>query len=138
MTVNELDIELEGLIEDIRHAMPDAKTTANVDPLCRVWGTYLGEGLCWHDSGNGLEWQDEYGKAIAFQVGGVRSFPGDTNRQRILHGPEQEPARRIPHVSRVDVESTAFGTPLPLPSLPRQRLRASTDRPDPTSLPPNP
>lgn len=79
---------IERLIDDIHYSMPNGKTQANIDLLCRVWGAYIGEVFRKHVGGEWIEWEDEYGKAIAFQSGEVKVFPMDKVRKRIVGGPE--------------------------------------------------
>ncbi len=55
--------------------------------FCRVWGAYIGEVFRRQVGGEWIEWTDQYGKAIAFQSGGVKVFPSDKVRKRIVGGP---------------------------------------------------
>jgi hypothetical protein len=79
---------IERLVDDIRYSMPGGATAANIDLLCRVWGAYIGEVLRKEVGGEWIDWEDPSGKAIAFQSGGVKVFPHDKVRKRIVGGPE--------------------------------------------------
>jgi hypothetical protein len=79
---------LERLVDDIKDSMPCGATAANIDLVCRVWGAYMGEVFRQHVGGEWIDWEDQYGKAFAFQSGGVKVFPMDKIRKRIAGGPE--------------------------------------------------
>jgi hypothetical protein len=79
---------IERLVDDIQYSMPGGATPANIDLLCRVWGAYVGEVFRRQVGGEWIDWEDQYGKAIAFQSGGVKVFPQDKVRKRIAGGPE--------------------------------------------------
>ena len=79
---------IERVVDDIKYSMPDGKTPANIDLLCRVWGAYIGEVFRRQVGGEWIDWEDQYGKAIAFQSVGVKVFPMDKVRKRIVGGSE--------------------------------------------------
>ena len=79
---------IERLVDDIKYSMPGGATAANIDLLCRVGGAYIGEVFRRQVGGEWIDWEDQYGKAIAFQSGGIKVFPMDKVRKRIAGGAE--------------------------------------------------
>ncbi len=79
---------IERLVDDIKYSMPGGPKQENIDLLCRVWGAYVGEVFRRHVDGEWINWEDQFGKAIAFESGGVKLFPYDKVRKRLTIGPE--------------------------------------------------
>lgn len=79
---------LENLVDDIHYRLPDGKSQKNINLLCQIWGAYIGEVFRRNIGGEWINWEDEYGKAIAFQSSGVKVFPSDKVHKRIVNGAE--------------------------------------------------
>ena len=79
---------LESLVPDVHYRMPNGKAQENIQLLCRLWGAYIGEVFRRNIGGEWIEWEDQYGKAIAFQSGNVKVFPSNKVHKRLVNRAE--------------------------------------------------
>jgi hypothetical protein len=81
---------LEGAVDDVDNFIPGGDSAENIDLISWLWGAYIGEVLRRQIGGEWLEWEDEYGKSIAFQSGGFKIFPHDKVHKRLVDGAEHD------------------------------------------------
>jgi Domain of unknown function (DUF3806) len=81
---------LEAAVEDVDDLIPGGDSAENIELISWLWGSYIGEVLRRHIGGEWLAWEDEYGQAIAFQSGGLKIFPHDKVRKRLVDGDEHD------------------------------------------------
>lgn len=80
--------ELDAQSEAARYALRGGLTPENIDKLTNLWGSYLGELLRRHASGEWTMIETESGSRPAILLNGATIFPHDTIRARLEKGPE--------------------------------------------------